>query len=83
MEKQQLTTFEKAIVIRRRLLTSVGESLSYVSWSDEFRLSNIQDIHKTLKHWEQENGSFEYKIKNFETGEEESMTLQELLFNLG
>jgi histidyl-tRNA synthetase len=33
--------------------------------------------------FEQENGSFEYKIKNFENGEEESMTLQELLFNLG
>jgi hypothetical protein len=58
MSKEQLTTFEKVKAIRRSLLTRVGESLSYESWSNDFRLTNIQDIHKTLKKWEEESGSF-------------------------
>ena len=58
MSKEQLTTFEKAKVIRKILLTKVGESLTYESWSNDFRLNNIQDIHKTLEKWEEESGSF-------------------------
>jgi hypothetical protein len=58
MSKNQLTTFEKVKAIRRSLLIRVGESLSYESWTNEFRLSNIKDIHKNLKEWEKENGSF-------------------------
>jgi predicted AAA+ superfamily ATPase len=53
VSKEQLTTFEKVKAIRRSLLTRVGESLSYESWSNDFRLTNIQNIHKTLKKWEE------------------------------
>ena len=55
---EKLTTFEKAKAIRNSILSRVGESLTYKSWTDEFRLSNIQDINKTLIKWEEEYGSF-------------------------
>ena len=58
MSKEQLTTFEKAKAIRTNLLTRVGESLSYKSWSNEFRLSNIQNINELLEIWEENHGSF-------------------------
>lgn len=56
--KKQLTTFDKAKAIRNSLLLRVGESLSYESWSNNFRLTNIQNVHKTLRIWEEEYGSF-------------------------
>jgi hypothetical protein len=58
MGSNKLTTFEKVKAIRNSLLIRVGESLSYKSWSNDFRLTNIQDIHETLKKWEEEYGSF-------------------------
>ncbi len=57
MKQEKLSTFEKVKAIRRTLLNKVGESLSYESWGNEFRLENIQDIHKTLNRWEEEHGS--------------------------
>ena len=57
MPKEQLTTFQKANAIRRSILIRVGESLSYKTWSNDFRLTNIEDIHKTLEKWEEESGS--------------------------
>ena len=56
MPKEQLTTFQKANAIRRSILIRVGESLSYKTWSNDFRLTNIEDIHKTLEKWEEESG---------------------------
>jgi len=56
MSKKQLTTFDKVKSIR--LLTRVGESLSYKNWGDDYKLKNIQDVHKALKRWEETNGSF-------------------------
>jgi len=53
------------------------------SFKRKLERANKLNTSTAILIFEQENGSFEYKIKNFETGEEESMTLQELLFNLG
>lgn len=53
-----MTTFEKAKAIRNSLLTRVGESLSYKSWKDDFRLSNIMNVHETIPKWEEKYGSF-------------------------
>jgi histidyl-tRNA synthetase len=45
--------------------------------------ANKLNTSKAILIFQQENGTFEYKIKNFETGEETLAPLQELLFNLG
>jgi hypothetical protein len=54
---ETLSTFEKCKTIRNSLLTRVGEAMSY-SWSNEFKVENLNDIHKSLKHWEEKHGSF-------------------------
>jgi histidyl-tRNA synthetase len=45
--------------------------------------ANKLNTSKAILIFEQENASFEYKIKNFETGEETLTTLQDLLIKLG
>jgi histidyl-tRNA synthetase len=45
--------------------------------------ANKLNTSKAILIFEQENASFEYKIKNFETGEEISATFQDLLIKLG
>ena len=58
MKKEKLTTFEKAKAIRRSLLIRVGETLTYKTWSNGYRLKNIQGIHKALQEWERKDVSF-------------------------
>lgn len=55
---ETLSTFEKCKTIRNSLLIRAGESLTYKSWSDSFRLENLRDIHSTLTRWEETYGSF-------------------------
>ncbi|MEQ1723644.1 MAG: histidine--tRNA ligase, partial [Pseudobdellovibrio sp.] len=45
--------------------------------------ANKLNTSKAILIFEQEDGSFEYKLKNFETGEETLTSLQDLLINLG
>ena len=53
----KMTTFDKCKAIRNSLLTRVGEALSY-SWSSDFKIENLNDIHKSISYWEKERGSF-------------------------
>jgi hypothetical protein len=52
-----MTTFEKCKSIRDSILTRAGEMLTY-GWSDDFKLSNMNDIHKSISKWEEKYGSF-------------------------
>lgn len=52
-----MTTFEKCKLIRDSILTRSGEMLSY-GWTDDFKLSNMNDIHKSILTWEEKYGSF-------------------------
>lgn len=70
----ELTTFEKAKAIKKTLLRLVGESLTYETWSDDFKLSNIKSINKTLETWSKEYGTF--KINPNDLSEKEINELE-------
>lgn len=70
----ELTTFEKAKAIKKTLLRLVGESLTYEKWSDDFKLSNIKSINKTLETWSKEYGTF--KINPNDLSEKEINELE-------
>ena len=52
-----MTTFEKAKVIRTSLLTRCGEAMNY-SWSNDYKIENLNNIHESIEHWEKEEGTF-------------------------
>lgn len=57
---KDLTTFQKCNIIKTLLLTTVGEILSYDSWSDDFKLKHLN-----------EGAPEEYKIDPNDLTEEE------------
>ena len=54
---ETLSTFEKAKAIRDSLLKKAGEAITY-SWSNDFKIKNLNDIRELLTNWEEEYGSF-------------------------
>jgi tetratricopeptide (TPR) repeat protein len=48
---------EKAKAIRNSLLKKAGEAITY-SWSNDFKIKNLNDIRELLTNWEEEYGSF-------------------------
>lgn len=65
---ETLSTFKKAKAIRESLLTRAGEAMSY-SWSNDFKIENLNDIHKSLTRWEEEYGSFKINPQDLSVGE--------------
>jgi hypothetical protein len=61
MEKEnnvELSTFAKIKAIRTLLLNKIGQTLAYKNWSDEFKISEINEIPTIVKEWEKNDGSF-------------------------
>lgn len=70
----ELSLFEKCRAIKRTLLNRAAESISMKTWSDDFRLKNLYEIHTTVAGWEKEYGSF--KIDPNQLTEEELTKLE-------
>jgi hypothetical protein len=57
-KKKEFSTFEKVKAIRTLLLNKIGQTLAYKNWSDEFKMSEINEIPTIVKKWEKNDGSF-------------------------
>jgi len=58
MEQTQLTTYTKARLIRRSLITRAAEILITLHWTDSFCITEIRNIIPAIKKWEEDYGSF-------------------------
>ena len=67
-----LSTFEKCKIIRNSLLTRVGEAMNY-SWTNDFKIENLENINESLKHWEENNGSFKINPQDLSLEEMEEL----------
>lgn len=58
MEKTHLTTYTKARIIRRSLITRAAEVLITLHWTDSYCITEIRNVIPAIKQWEQNYGSF-------------------------
>lgn len=68
------TEYEKARLIRHTLLTRVGESLSYKTWKDDLRLSNIAEIPSYMQKLGEKNKE-SFKVNPTELSQNEMADL--------